>query len=150
MKQIVITFLLFIVMALPAHAIDLETENPSMDVLMQRAVYYGAQADAFAHFCDRAGTMGDAFIQLFVSKKNISDDHKKSLLNIQKEAYDVQLKELEQQGVSCKMIDVALKRYEVMRHLKNTSYLLNGVAPKDIPKDPEIPDLEGFLQDQPM
>lgn len=113
--------------------------------LMIEAVVYGAQADAFSAHCGDEPTFAGRFIQKFSERKDATEKVIAYLVELQQENFIKMSKVLESSEKGCKDLEVMMRRLEVMQKLKETSYLLNGVDPKDIPKNDLLPELEGML-----
>jgi len=119
-------------------------EKPKLDefTLMKQAVEYSTKADVYNAHCKKESSLADSFIEKFEEKRGIKGSKKSILIALQ----DKQRKETldKVKGVDCKDLEFMMKRLEIMRHLKDVSYILNGVDPSTIPED-NIPDLEGLL-----
>ncbi len=113
--------------------------------LMIEAVVYGAQADAFGVHCGDEATFADRFIQKFSERKDATEKVIAYLIELQLDNFTKMSKVLESSEKDCKDLEVMMRRLEVMQKLKEVSYLLNGVDPKDIPKNDLLPELEGML-----
>ncbi len=110
--------------------------------LMKQAVEYSTKADVYNAHCDKPSSLTDDFIKKFEEKRGLNPKSKSILLDMQSE-YKKETRD-KIKGADCRDIEFMLKRLEIMRHLKDISYLLNGADPSTIPKD-NIPNLEGLL-----
>ena len=119
-------------------------EKPKLDefTLMKQAVEYSTKADVYNAHCKKESSLADSFIEKFEEKRGLKGKKKATILGLQKK-YKEETQAIVK-GVDCKDIEFMLKRLEIMRHLKDVSYILNGVDPSTIPED-NIPDLEGLL-----
>ena len=119
-------------------------EKPELDefTLMKQAVEYSTKADVYNAHCKKESSLADSFIEKFEEKRGIKGSKKSILMALQAKQRKETLDKVK--GVDCKDLDFMMKRLEIMRHLKDVSYILNGVDPSTIPED-NIPDLEGLL-----
>ncbi len=119
-----------------------DKDKPDEFTLMKQAVEYSTKADVYNAHCKKPSNLADNFIKKFEEKRGLKGDKKLILLGIQdryKEETQNKIK-----GVGCKDLEFMMKRLEIMRHLKDVSYILNGVDPSTLPKD-NIPEIEGLL-----
>ncbi len=112
--------------------------------LMKQAIEHSAQADVYNAHCDKNSTLADDFIQKFENKRGITDTQKSRLTAIKQQNVAMAQKVIEGASEGCKSLDFMMKRIDVMRKLKDVSYLLNGVDPATLPPD-NIPNLEDLL-----
>jgi len=135
-----IYFIAILLMPLNAMA----EEKPKIDefMLMKQAVEYSTKADVYNAHCKKESSLADSFIEKFEEKRGIKGSKKSILMVLQAKQRKETLDKVK--GVDCKDLEFMMKRLEIMRHLKDVSYILNGVDPSTIPED-NIPDLEGLL-----
>ncbi len=140
MKLFFIPVLLFVLSAAPVFA----EEVTSGFALKEKAVAYAAQVDAYGLYCEKEATLADHFLTRFREGKVLTVAQDKRLVAVRdKNKNDTSLK-LKADAKECDDLEFMLKKLEIMRGLKDVSYLLNGVAQEDIPKD-NIPALEALL-----
>lgn len=128
------------------HSVLVFAADPPDDenALMMQAVFYGAQADAYNHYCGSDSALSDSFIKKFKEKRNTSPAHHDIFTHIKDEEYDATLQKLKSAAMDCKKVDFMLARLHVMKSLKDVSYWLNGIDPSTLP-EPEMPALEALL-----
>ena len=136
---IVILFCLSFVF--PAYA----EEKLSEAELMKRAVVYSSKSDAYSVFCEKDGVMAQTFITKFLETNKITSEQAEGFKVLARKNFSETMTELQEGGKACATVDVMIKRFEVMRELKNVSYLLNGVDPSTLPQDPNIPSIEQLM-----
>ncbi len=112
--------------------------------LMERAVVHAARVDAYNAYCESESTLSEDFIVKFREARGISEVQVQALVALKESTYGAEEALLAEEGKGCKDVAFMLKRLEVMRELKDISYLLNGIDPETIP-GPEIPDMEALL-----
>lgn len=112
--------------------------------LMREAVEYSAKADAYNEYCEQSSSMASDFIDKFEKRGALTPQQKQELIALQATQSKTELSSLQAEEVVCKDLQFMLKRLEVMRKLKDVSYLLNGVDPSTIPEK-TIPNLEDLL-----
>ncbi len=144
MKQIIYSIFLSIGVMVSSPAFS-EVPSKSDAELMVGTVVYGAQADAFSVHCEQDATFAQRFIVKFSAREDATDDVVQYLQQIQRDNFGKMLGALKESEKPCKDIEVMLKRLDVMQKLKEVSYLLNGVDPKDIPKSNVIPELKELM-----
>ena len=88
--------------------------------------------------------MASDFIDKFEKRGALTPQQKQELIALQATQSKTELSSLQAEEVVCKDLQFMLKRLEVMRKLKDVSYLLNGVDPSTIPEK-TIPNLEDLL-----
>lgn len=137
MKRILLLSLLVPTLAFAA-------DQPNDYDLMKKAVAYSAKADAYNVYCDKDSNLALRFIDKFVEKRNISEEHQAELHAINDSELKAIKDELQEEKPTCKNLDFMMKRFQVMRELKDVSYLLNGIDPKTA-EDPDIPNIEDLL-----
>ena len=112
--------------------------------LMKQAVQYSAEADAYSVYCEKESTLADDFIEKFEEKRNLTPVHKKELHALRDENFNVVREELTEAETDCKDLKFMVKRLELMKKLKDVSYILNGVDPSTLP-EPDMPNLEELM-----
>ena len=112
--------------------------------LKKKAVVYAAQADAYGAHCQKESDLAQGFIVRFREEKALTKAQDDDLSKVSLDNKNETISNLNKMGADCKDIEFMLKRLEIMRMLKDVSYLLNGVAPEDIPKD-NIPALDELM-----
>lgn len=135
-------FLILPLLCFPLIAYAQEAENDSE--LMSKAVTYAAQSDAYNLYCENETALAQKFIDKLVVAKRASEEQEKTLIYLMDKNKSETYQNLKNEGGECKNVEFMLKRLEIMRALKNISYLLNGVAPEDIPED-NIPNIEDLM-----
>lgn len=118
--------------------------------VMQRSVSVAAKSDAYGDYCARPSQMAQTLTALFLKKEKIDAEQAKVFKALGEKTYQETKATLEAQALDCGMIDVTMQRYEIMRELKNLSYMLNGVKAQDIPADPPIPSMETMVGGAPI
>lgn len=137
MKKIIFITFLFLSLAQQARAEKQGVDDLS---LMKQVIEYAATADVYGAFCDKPSSLADGFMGKF----NRSVKEKNDLLALKLKYGQETKAKLEKDGLTCKNLDFMMQRYEIMRKLKDASYLLNGVDPSTLPQQ-NIPDLEGLM-----
>ncbi len=132
-------FLILPLLCFPLIAHAQEAQNDSE--LMRKAVTYAAQSDAYNLYCENETALAQKFIDKLVESKRASEEQEKNLVSLMDKNKSETYQNLKNE---CKNVEFMLKRLEIMRALKNVSYLLNGVAPEDIPED-NIPNIEDLM-----
>lgn len=112
--------------------------------LKKLAVMYAAQADSYGAHCQKESDMAQGFIVRFREEKVLTKAEDDVLVGVSSDNKSETSGILNAARADCKDIEFMLKRLEIMRKLKDVSYLLNGVAPEDIPQD-NIPALNDFM-----
>ena len=112
--------------------------------LMEEAVFYSAQADAYGAYCNKESDLAQSFIDQFRDKKGISEEQEEGLTSRKGKVFEEQKGALEVQAQDCKNLDFMMARLEVMKQLKDVSYRLNGIDPETIPS-PDIPKLDALI-----
>ena len=138
----VLSILCFSVFIFPVNA-HAQTDADEY-TLMKQAVQYSAEADAQSAYCDKESTMADDFIKKFEEKRNLTPAHKKELHALRDKDFNAATEELTKAKTDCKDLKFMVKRLELMKKLKNVSYILNGVDPSTLP-EPDMPNLEELM-----
>ncbi len=112
--------------------------------LMEQAVEYGAKADAYNAHCDKESHLADSFIEKFIEKRGISSDKAQNLRDLRDKEAKATRFALAKDAKTCKDLEFMMVRLDVMRKLKDISYLLNGVDPATLPED-QFPNIEELL-----
>lgn len=116
--------------------------------LMKQAIMHSAKADAYSKHCEKESALAQGFLIKFKEKRDLSLEQSEELARINEEYSKSALAEITAIESGCKNLDFMMKRFQVMRDLKDVSYRLNGVDPKTV-ADPDIPDLEALLPPRP-
>ncbi len=146
MNQIIPTTLFLLALFVPYLSVAQEEETDPW-LLMQDAVKYSAQADAYGIYCEKEAVLAAGFIKKFEEQGRLSEEEVQELTDIKiksfKETYDT----LKTNAQECKEINFMTAWVDVMKQLKDVSYLINGVDPETVPKKmpPEIGELLGDL-----
>lgn len=138
----VLSILCFSVFIFPVNA-HAQTDADEY-TLMKQAVQYSAQADAHSIYCEKESTLADDFIEKFEEKRNLTPAHKKELDALREKTFNTATEELAAAETDCKDLKFMVKRLELMKKLKNVSYILNGVDPSTLP-EPDMPNLEELM-----
>lgn len=138
----VLSILCFSVFIFPVNAHE-QTDADEYE-LMKQAVQYSAEADAQSAYCDKESTMADDFIEKFEQKRNLTPAHKKELYILKDKNFNAVKDELTKEKTDCKDLKFMVKRLELMKKLKDVSYILNGVDPSTLPET-NIPNLEELM-----
>ena len=141
MKNFVLCLCL-LVMSMPANAAA-QAKADDFE-LMKQAVEYSAQADVYNAHCKQESSLAKDFIDKFEEKRALSSQQKNELIALQAQHRLETENQIKETGEGCKGLEFMMRRLEVMRKLKDVSYLLNGVDPSTLPQD-NIPDLEHLL-----
>lgn len=112
--------------------------------LMNQAVGFAAQADTYNVYCGKESNLAQDFIDKFKDNKRASEKELDLLAHVKDKNVQKTQDLIKTDGKGCKDIEFMLARLQVMRALKDVSYLLNGVKKEDIPQD-NIPELEQLL-----
>ncbi len=114
-------------------------------LLMIRSVLLSAKADAYAAYCDKETALAKGFIAQFHDKRGLTEDQVSKFESLRSGIHGSTLKTLEDEGKDCQDLGLMMARFDVMQKLKDVSYLLNGIDPETLPKNPDIPNLEDLL-----
>lgn len=112
--------------------------------LKKKAIVLSARADSYAAFCEKESAMSDGYLARFREDKDVSEEQVTELASLLQTEKTQTMALLKSEGRGCKDLEFMLKKLEIMRELKDVSYLLNGVAEEDIPKD-NIPNLDDLM-----
>lgn len=136
MKFLLLFILVF--MATPCHA-----QEADRYVLMKQAVEYSTKADAYNAYCDEPSSLSSAFLDRFDVQDDLSVEQKGELVSIMEDTVQKFVRWFKKDSPDCKALNFMMGRLEVMRKLKDVSYLLNGVDLSSLPPDniPELKDL---------
>ncbi len=116
--------------------------------LMRQAVMHSAKADAYSQHCEKESALAQSFIAKFKEKRDLSKEQEDELITLERTHSKQALMDARSIEGGCKNLDFMMKRFQVMRDLKDVSYLLNGIDPKTV-ADPTVPDLEALLPPRP-
>ncbi|MFP4097609.1 MAG: hypothetical protein ACLFP8_05850 [Alphaproteobacteria bacterium] len=112
--------------------------------LMQQAIEYSTKADAYNAYCSEPSSMSSGFLDKFDLESDVTIEQKKVLVILMENVVKDFKQWLEEERPKCNDVEFMLGRLEVMRKLKDVSYLLNGVDPATLPED-NIPELRSML-----
>ncbi len=118
-------------------------ENLSFE-LMARAVINATQADVYNQFCEKESAIADQFLEKFKAMETVPEKEYNALVTLRDKNITDTNRKIKESGRSCKDVEIMISRLQIMRELKDVSYLLNGVDPATLPPDP-MPDLETLL-----
>ncbi|MGH1457180.1 MAG: hypothetical protein ACRBDI_10395 [Alphaproteobacteria bacterium] len=118
-------------------------EKPEFE-MMARAVIYATQADSYNLFCEKDSDIAEKFLSKFKDMKDLSENEYAALVTLRDKNKIDTARKLKEGGKACSDVEFMLSRLQVMRELKDVSYLLNGVDPATLPPD-TMPDLETLL-----
>ena len=113
-------------------------------LLMEQAVRYSSQADAYNVYCAKESDLAGGFIQQLYENRDLSDEQWQNLLALKGKIFDITSASLKEKAQDCKALEFVMPRLDVMQKLKDVSYLLNGIDPKTLPA-PETPNIEDLL-----
>jgi|GEM_PF-1881995 len=136
--------LVFLGVVVFAGQLQAQEEKTRID-LMKMAVKYATKADAYNAYCsDEPSSMSSDYLDRFDLDESVTIAQKGALVDVMDKELQDFLAWLEKDHPSCEDLEFMMGRLEVMRKLKDASYLLNGVDPATLPKD-NIPELEDLL-----
>tara|TARA_R110001592_G_scaffold20926_22_gene84846 strand:- start:2338 stop:2889 length:552 start_codon:yes stop_codon:yes gene_type:complete len=143
MKKI-LTLLYLVALFLPAAAhakVDVHADEFG---LMKQAVELSAKADVYNAYCNKSSSFADDFIEKFEEAKGLGKGKVTTLRNLQAKSAKETAEALKSKNAQCKDLEFMMQRLEVMRDLKDVSYLLNGVDPSTLPQL-DMPDIKALL-----
>ncbi|MGH1402981.1 MAG: hypothetical protein ACRBDL_01935 [Alphaproteobacteria bacterium] len=120
-------------------------EEHDEPLLMIRAVLLSAKADAYAAYCEKETALAKGFIAQFHDKRGLTVAQVQKFETLRADVYGQTIKQLKTDNKPCQDLNVMMARFDVMQKLKDVSYLLNGIDPETLPKNPDIPNLEDLL-----
>ncbi len=113
--------------------------------LMKDAVKYATKADAYNAYCsEEPSSMASDYLDQFFLKESVTIAQKDELASVMEKEVQAFLDKIQKEQPKCDDLEFMMGRLEVMRKLKDASYLLNGVDPATLPKD-NIPELEDLI-----
>ena len=117
---------------------------PDRYTQMKQAVEYATKGDAYNAYCDKPSSMASDYLDRFFKEEGLTPQQKEALADVmEKEVRDF-LAWLQKDQPSCEDLEFMMGRIEIMRKLRDVSYLLNGVDPATLPPD-NIPELKDLL-----
>ena len=120
-------------------------ETPDRFTLMKQAVKYATKADSYSAYCsDEPSSMASNYLDSFFLEAGVTIAQKDELASIMEKEVQSFLARLKEDKPSCSDLEFMMGRLEIMRKLKDVSYLLNGVDPATLPPD-NIPNLEDLM-----
>ncbi len=117
--------------------------------LMKQAIKFATKADAYNAYCsDKPSSMASDYLDRFYLDDSVTIAQKDELAGVMEQEAKGFLEQLQKNKPSCKDLEFMVMRLEIMRKLKDVSYLLNGVDPATLPPD-DIPELKDLLSKKP-
>lgn len=112
--------------------------------IMKQTVNYATKADSYNAYCNEPSSMASDYLDRFYNDEVLSMSQKNELVGVMEEQVQNFLKWLKEKEPNCNDVAFMMGRLEVMRKLKDVSYIINGVDPASLPPD-NIPELEKLL-----
>ncbi len=144
MKYFVLPLLLACV-AFPVMAQEPVTEEQDEKLLMIKSVILSSQADAHNEHCEKETDMAGNFIRTFQKKRGLTEDEAKQYHALSDKVHKQAMEHIKDVNKPCSDLDMMMMQLEVMKDLRNVSYLLNGIDPKSVPMNADLPNLEDLL-----
>lgn len=117
--------------------------------LARKAIGMAVQADAYNMYCGKDTQLTQDFLDRF-EKQGMDSELLGKLTEYGAGALKESVKTLVDGKIECKNVDLLMARIKLMRDLRVVSYQLNGVDPKDIPKEnvDDLPELKELMSMQ--
>ncbi len=129
----------------PVAAQEPVNEEQDEKLLMIKSIILSGRADAHNIHCEKETGIANSFINTFQEKRGLTDDLAKQYKALSDKVQEQTLKAIGELDKPCSDLDMMMLQLEVMKDLRNVSYLLNGIDPKSVPMNADMPNLEDLL-----